>query len=226
LQQGIRKVAPEDLLHGFYRVLGGFLKKSVIADNLTLYVTSTAGHFAALSMQERWQLVVCIALRIYFDFSGYTDMAIGFARMMGIKLPQNFNWPYVARNIKDFWQRWHISLSAWIRDYIYIPLGGNRNGSFRRLFNGMFAFALCGLWHGAAWNFLLWGLYHGLGLAVCSSYRKYLGPFGRGLGRLFDSLPVVSWAVTTAFVGLGWLLFFYPADQAWNMARLLFVSAV
>ena len=226
LHHGLRNANGHDALLGFYRVLGGFFKKSVIADNLTLYITATGPRFATLTLPERWVFLISIALRIYFDFSGYTDMAIGFARMLGVKLPQNFNWPYIAKNIQDFWQRWHISLSTWIRDYVYIPLGGSRRGLFRKVANGILAFALCGLWHGAAWNFLLWGLYHGVGLAVCSSYRKTFGPVGAFLGSVFDRLPAVSWAVTMVFVSIGWLLFFYPTQQAWNMARLLFVSSI
>jgi alginate O-acetyltransferase complex protein AlgI len=226
LHRGLLSASSHDVLHGFYRVMGGFFKKAVIADNLTLFITATTPRFASLSVGERWVFVLAIALRIYFDFSGYTDMAIGFARMTGVRLPQNFNWPYVARNIQDFWQRWHISLSSWIRDYVYIPLGGSRKGLFRKVANGILAFALCGLWHGAAWNFLLWGLYHGCGLAVCSSYRKVLGPVGAVVGGFFDRIPMASWAVTMVFVSVGWLLFFYPTEQAWSMAKLLFVSSL
>jgi alginate O-acetyltransferase complex protein AlgI len=226
LHHGLESANAHDALHGFYRVMGGFFKKAVIADNLTLYISATTPRFATLTIGERWLFVTAIALRIYFDFSGYTDMAIGLARMTGVRLPQNFNWPYIARNIQDFWQRWHISLSSWIRDYVYIPLGGSRKGLLRRVANGILAFALCGLWHGAAWNFLLWGLYHGCGLAVCSSYRKVLGPVGALIGGFFDRIPFASWAVTMVFVSVGWLLFFYPTEQAWSMARMLFVSNI
>jgi alginate O-acetyltransferase complex protein AlgI len=226
LHRGLQSANSHDAILGFCRVMGGFFKKAVIADNLTLYITATGPKFASLTLPERWMFLLAIALRIYFDFSGYTDMAIGFARMLGVRLPQNFNWPYVAKNIQDFWQRWHISLSTWIRDYVYIPLGGSRHGLFRKVANGILAFALCGLWHGAAWNFLLWGLYHGVGLALCSSYRKVFGPFGAALGNIFDRAPAISWVVTMLFVGIGWLLFFYPAQQACDMARLLFVSSL
>ncbi|HEY9682418.1 MAG TPA: MBOAT family O-acyltransferase [Oculatellaceae cyanobacterium] len=222
LHEGLKTANREDVMKGFYRVLGGFFKKSVIADNLTLYITAASPRFASLTLPERWLFVAAIALRIYFDFSGYTDMAIGFARMLGVRLPQNFNWPYLARSIQEFWQRWHISLSSWIRDYVYIPLGGSRHGLVRRVCNGLVAFVLCGLWHGAAWNFVLWGLYHGLGLAFCSSYRKMFGPVGELAGKAMDRVPAASWALTTAFVSVGWLLFFYPVSQAWDMTRLLF----
>ncbi len=151
-------------------------------------------------------------------------MAIGLAQMMGIKLPPNFNWPYLAKNIQDFWQRWHISLSSWIRDYVYIPLGGNKLGNVRRIANGLIAFALCGLWHGAAWNFIVWGLYHGVGLAICSSYRQTLGPIGHAIGKVFDRVPLASRAVTLLYVSIGWLLFFYPLSKALEMTRLLFTQ--
>jgi alginate O-acetyltransferase complex protein AlgI len=222
----LRKVELSDVTEGLLRVAVGFFKKVVIADNLTLYINYAGPQFAHLVMTERWCVLIAIAFRIYMDFSGYSDMAIGFSRMLGIPLPRNFHWPYGACNIQEFWQRWHISLSTWIRDYVYIPLGGNRCGFARRIINGLLAFGLCGLWHGAAWNFIVWGLYHGVGLAVCSSYRTTLGSLGRGIGALLDRVPVVSWAVTMLFVGIGWLLFFYPIGEAVNMTRLLFVSSI
>ena len=201
----------------------------VIADNLTSYLELNVGsyntvhlaQFAAEGIVWRWFYLVLIALRILLDFSGYSDIAIGLARLLGIQLPENFNWPYAAKSIQDFWQRWHISLSSWIRDYVYIPLGGNRHGVVRKIFNGLFAFALCGLWHGPAWNFVVWGLYHGTGLAICANYRALPG-FGKLVGWVFDKFPFVAWLLTQLFVCLGWLLFFYPLDKALQMASLLF----
>src|SRR5262249_54799249 len=154
-------------------------------------------------------------------FSGYSDIAIGLARILGIRLPENFNWPYVATNLQEFWQRWHISLSTWIRDYIYIPLGGNQLGPIRRMVNAFAAMALCGLWHGPAWNFVAWGVYHGLGLAVNNYYATALGPVGGALAGLFRRVPLLGWVTTTLFVWFGWLLFFYPVPQALRMAALL-----
>jgi alginate O-acetyltransferase complex protein AlgI len=178
--------------------------------------------------------VLAIGFRILLDFSGYSDMAIGFARMMGIRLPENFNWPYLAGSIIDFWRRWHISLSTWIRDYIYIPLGGSRHGLLRKTFNGFAAMALCGLWHGAAWNFALWGIYHGIGLAVAGAVpvpRALSGELRADLSNFSTAMTTgavfawraTSWLATMLFVQLGWLLFFYPADQALHMAWKLFV---
>jgi alginate O-acetyltransferase complex protein AlgI len=142
--------------------------------------------------------------------------------MLGIQLPINFNWPYLACSLTEFWDRWHISLSRWIRDYLYIPLGGNRCGLLRKTFNGLVAFAICGLWHGAAFNFVVWGLYHGVGLAICSNYRRLLGPLGNRLGDWLAVNRAIAWALTMLFVGIGWLLFFYSVPQAMNMTRLLF----
>jgi alginate O-acetyltransferase complex protein AlgI len=119
-----------------------------------------------LSTVAAWIGIICYTLQIYFDFSGYSDMAIGLGRMFGFKFLENFNYPYISRSIKEFWQRWHISLSNWFRDYLYIPLGGNRNGPWRTGFNLVIVFLLCGCWHGASWNFIIWGLCHGLFLVL------------------------------------------------------------
>lgn len=217
LKSGIRKVSSDDIAVGLVRIATGYFKKTCIADNLTTYVNTYVPYYSTLPQIERWKILFAIALRILMDFSGYSDIAIGFARLFGIRLMENFNWPYLAINIQNFWQRWHISLSTWIRDYIYIPLGGGRVGVPRRVANGLIAFGLCGLWHGAAWHYVLWGIYHGLGLAVCANYRKAGAP-GRWLGKAFSRIPVFGWAVTLIFVCLGWLLFFYPVKQAAEMA--------
>jgi alginate O-acetyltransferase complex protein AlgI len=186
-----------------------------------------------LPIEQRWIFVAGVGTRILLDFSGYSDMAIGFARMMGIRLPENFNWPYIARNIGDFWRRWHISLSTWIRDYIYIPLGGSRHGPVLRACNALIAMALCGLWHGAAWNFALWGVYHGVGVVAVNAMSRGGLPFSNRIARMIE-MPesvrkgiaalhwLMSWTVTMIFVHIGWLLFFYPANTAIHMTKLLF----
>lgn len=221
LDEGVQRLRLENLADGLRRIGLGYFKKVVLADNLTFFIDLHQPQFAALDLAGRWLLVAAIAFRILLDFSGYSDIAIGFARLVGVQLPENFNWPYVARNLQDFWQRWHISLSSWIRDYIYIPLGGSRHGAARRVLNGLIAFALCGLWHGAAWNFVLWGVYHGAGLGLCATYRSIPG-LGAPLGRAFDKEPLAGFVITQLFVCLGWLLFFYPVREAWHMTRLLF----
>jgi alginate O-acetyltransferase complex protein AlgI len=224
LRGGLSHVPVDEVKAGLVRVAVGYFKKSVIADNLSSAIDFYQPDFAKLTLLGRWELFVAIAVRILADFSGYSDIAIGFAQMMGIRIPENFNWPYLATNLREFWHRWHISLSLWIRDYVYIPLGGNRHGIVRKVLNALIAFGLVGLWHGADWHFVLWGLYHGAGLAVSSNYRAVAGGPGRALGAVFDRVPVLAWAVTTAFVFAGWLLFFYPAAEAMRMAGLLFSS--
>lgn len=221
LEEGARSVGVDDLAAGLRRIALGFLKKVVIADNLTLAINHYGPQFETMSLTGRWFLLTLIALRILMDFSGYSDIAIGLARLFGVKIPENFNWPYAARNIQDFWQRWHISLSSWIRDYVYIPLGGNRHGTARKVFNGLLAFALCGLWHGPAWNFVVWGLYHGVGLAICGNYAS-IPVIGPRLEALLSRSPKICWVMTQGFAWIGWLIFFYPLPRAWVMIKLLF----
>jgi alginate O-acetyltransferase complex protein AlgI len=223
LNEGSARFQLGYISNGLLRIAVGLFKKVVIADSLTFYVTTNYPDFASVSIWGRWTFLAAISFRILMDFSGYSDIAIGAAQLLGVRLPENFNWPYLARNIRDFWQRWHISLSSWVRDYIYIPLGGNRLGASRRIVNGLIAFALIGLWHGPAWNFVAWGLYHGAGLAVSSTYASVpvAGPL---LSSGFRKEPMFGWAVTQLFVWLGWLLFFYPIPDALKMARLLFAQ--
>ncbi len=221
LKEGTSCVTVDDVSDGLRRIAAGFLKKVFIADNLTLYINYFQPKFDALNGPSRWAVFIAMGVRILMDFSGYSDIAIGLAKLLGIRLPENFNWPYLARSLQDFWQRWHISLSSWIRDYVYIPLGGNRLGLARRVLNGLVAFSLCGLWHGPAWHFVLWGIWHGVGLGVCSTY-KAIPILGRKLESLLGKEPLVPWFLTQTFVFFGWLLFFYPASDAWHMAKRLF----
>lgn len=221
LDEGSRHFRIENMASGLLRIATGYFKKVIVADNLTFYVTTNYPDFASFSIGERWVFLTAISFRILMDFSGYSDIAIGSAQLLGVRLPENFNWPYLAGSIRDFWQRWHMSLSSWVRDYVYIPLGGNRLGPGRRVVNGLAAFGVIGLWHGAAWNFVAWGVYHGAGLAVCSTYGSIpvAGPL---LTRGLKKEPLIGWALTQLFVWLGWLLFFYPVAAAWAMAKLLF----
>ncbi len=221
LEAGARDVGAADVIAGLQRIALGFFKKIVIADNLTAAIDHFAPQMGELALGSRWLLLAAIAARIVTDFSGYSDIAIGAARLLGIRLPENFNWPYAARNLPDFWARWHMSLSSWIRDYIYIPLGGSRVSRLRRATNVFVAFALCGLWHGPAWHFALWGIYHGAGLALQANLNL-LPVVGTPLGRLFAAAPPLGWAFTQLFVWIGWLLFFFPTAQAGKMALALF----
>jgi alginate O-acetyltransferase complex protein AlgI len=233
---GMRQVSLDDVREGMVRIAVGVVKKFT-ADSLTAWIGFIDHDYAVLPLERRWLIFGAIGMRILLDFSGYSDMAIGFARMMGIRIPENFNWPYLAVSINDFWHRWHISLSTWIRDYIYIPLGGSRHGLFRKGLNALFAMALCGLWHGASWNFVLWGLYHGLGLVLSNNLGRVIRRWGGQLHQPLQALPggnavvVISrgcflglcWCSTVFFVFVGWLLFFYPVAKAWEMTKLLFV---
>ncbi|MGB5178611.1 MAG: MBOAT family protein [Gammaproteobacteria bacterium] len=185
----------------------GLFKKVVLADGVAVYVApvfDAAEAGVALTMFEAWQGALAYTFQLYFDFSGYSDMAIGLARMFGIKLPLNFNSPYKAGNIIEFWRCWHMTLSRFLRDYLYIPLGGNRKGTTRRYVNLMLTMILGGLWHGAGWNFIIWGALHGLYLVINHAWHGVLRAFvggartstfiSRGLARLVTfTVVVVAW---------------------------------
>ena len=220
LTRGTMTCSTIDVAAGFPRVAIGATKK-VIADNLTLWIEVQTHFYEQVDVQWRWFFFVVLALRIYLDFSGYSDLAIGYARMLGIRLPENFNNPYIATSLTSFWRRWHISLSSWIRDYIYIPLGGGRRGPVRKVVGVLIAFALCGLWHGAGWNFLVWGLYHGIGLGFSANYQRLLGRPGNTIAWSLAQVPLLSGMLTFLFVGVGWYFFFYPLPTSLRMLRLL-----
>jgi alginate O-acetyltransferase complex protein AlgI len=156
-----------DFAAGFPRFALGLSKKVLVADSVAPVVNSVfALHTSQLSTESAWLGALAYTVQLYFDFSGYSDMAIGLGRMFGLQLPENFNRPYSASSITDFWRRWHMSLSRWFRDYLYIPLGGNRGGKWKTYRNLYIVFALTGFWHGANWTFLVWGLYHGTLLVI------------------------------------------------------------
>jgi alginate O-acetyltransferase complex protein AlgI len=162
-----RFVATSDFAEGIRRFIIGFAKKMLIANTVAGPADQIfAMPGAQLTAGHAWLAVICYTLQIYFDFSGYSDMAIGLGRMFGFRFPENFRYPYVASSVQDFWRRWHMSLSAWFRDYVYVPLGGNRTGTSRLYVNLVTVFFLCGLWHGASWNFVIWGLFHGAFLVI------------------------------------------------------------
>jgi len=187
-------------LEGGSLFLLGLFKKMVIADRMALIVDPIFRAPEAYSGATIWCATLAYALQIYCDFSGYSDMAIGVARMIGYDLPENFNMPYVARNITDFWRRWHMTLSSWLRDYLYIPLGGNRHGSLLTYRNLALTMLLGGLWHGASWNFVFWGGLHGIALAIHRLYKDFL--------KEKAPLPSwISWMITLLFVVLAWVPF-------------------
>ena len=224
LGSGLPAVTVDDVKLGLMRISLGLFKKIVIADNLSAGLSYWEPRYASLGLLGRWEFLAALGLRILFDFSGYSDIAIGLARMMGVTLPENFGWPYLATSLTEFWHRWHISLSTWIRDYVYIPLGGGRHGLPRKMLSGFVAFVLCGLWHGPAWNFAVWGIWHGVGLVISSNYAAVLGRPGRAVSAFLARAPVLGLAFTLVYVLVGWLFFFYPVAEAVTMLKLLFVA--
>ncbi|MFM2294387.1 MAG: hypothetical protein RLZZ350_800 [Verrucomicrobiota bacterium] len=203
------KFNPEFVAVGFSIFIIGLFKKTVFADGIAKYSSpmfALAGSDAHLGAWTAWGGVLAYTLQIYFDFSGYSDMAIGLAKMFGVKFPVNFDSPYQAVNIVDFWRRWHMTLSRFLRDYLYIPLGGNRLGNARRYLNLFLTMLLGGLWHGAGWTFIIWGALHGIYLAVnhaWSGWRKTM-KFDRNFG-----LPgkICAVAVTFLAVIVAWVFF-------------------
>ena len=181
----------------------GFAKKVVLADSIgALYEQITELPIGSFSVLTAWVGCLAFAFQIYFDFSGYSDMAIGLGKMFGFEFRKNFQYPYIAKNIGEFWRRWHISLGTWFREYVYIPLGGNKCLASRHMLNLLIVWALTGLWHGAQWNFLVWGLYYGVILIL----ERYV--WGRALGRLPG---FVQHIYTFVLVLIGWVFFFSPS---------------
>ena len=183
--------------------IGGPAKKVLLANNLGAAFEAVTG-LSSLSVLSAWVGVLAYTFQIYFDFSGYSDMAVGLGKMFGFDFKENFHYPYCARSVTEFWRRWHISLGAWFREYVYIPLGGNRVGVLRHIRNLLIVWTLTGLWHGASWNFVVWGFYYGVLLIV----EKYL------FRRVTERLPVIGTACTMLLVMIGWVFFFSPSLAA------------
>jgi alginate O-acetyltransferase complex protein AlgI len=198
-QLGRRTITRSDLALGIRRIIIGLSKKVLIANSVALAADRIFDvPTSALGPAICWAGIVCYTLQIYFDFSGYSDMAIGLARLFGFRFPENFEHPYASMSITEFWRRWHMSLSRWFRDYLYVPLGGNRFGTKRTYLNLVIIFTLCGLWHGASWVFLAWGLFHGLFLVL---ERVAVGRY------LLTIPPVLRRCYTIVVVMVGWVFF-------------------
>jgi len=187
----------------------GLFKKVVIADTFAVWATAGFDTATTLNLFEAWATSLSYTFQLYFDFSGYTDMAIGAALLFNIKLPINFNSPYKALNIQDFWRRWHITLSRFLRDYIYIPLGGNRKGEIRTYANLMTTFVIGGIWHGAGWTFVFWGFLHGLALLI----HRVWSHFGYKMHTL------LAWFITFGFINITWV--FFRAKEWGDAIRVL-----
>lgn len=202
----------ENISKGFYLLVIGLFKKVILADTLAFWVNN-GYKLSYFDLVTAWIVSIAYSFQLYFDFSGYSDMAIGISLLLNINLPINFNSPYKALNIQDFWRRWHITLSHFLRDYVYIPLGGNRGPQWRTLVNVLLTFLIGGIWHGAGWNFLFWGLLHGVGLV---SQRLF--------GQFFPRLPrMVAWPLTFGYVNLAWVFFRAPSwGEAIQIVKGLF----
>jgi D-alanyl-lipoteichoic acid acyltransferase DltB (MBOAT superfamily) len=195
-----KSVQWENVARGLALLAIGLGKKVLIADVLAQQVGNAFSQADALSFADAWLAILCYTMQIYFDFSGYTDMALGMAQMMNIRLPLNFDSPYRQRNLREFWRHWHMTLTRFLRDYVYIPLGGNRRGEMWTAYAIVVTFLLGGLWHGASWTFVAWGLANGIGLVLLRLW-----------GRSGIAMPsIVAWAITFLFVNLAWVLFRAP----------------
>lgn len=197
-----RKPTSIEIYGGLWLIIVGIIKKALIADYISQYNDLIFNDPSLYTGVQTLMGVLGYTMQIYCDFSGYSDMAIGLALMMGFKLGINFNSPYVSRNLTEFWRRWHISLSSWLRDYLYIPLGGNRKGTFRTYLNNFLTMLIGGLWHGAAWKFVFWGAMHGAGLAVHKACQPILKKIPDNWFTNF-----IFWAITFIFVSLLWVFF-------------------
>lgn len=218
----------ENRLLGFYRFIIGLAKKVLIANHMGLVADQIFGlPNAEWTTPTAWIGMLAYTFQIYFDFSGYSDMALGLARMMGFRLPENFDNPYIAKSVTEFWRRWHISLGNWMRNYLYIPLGGNRvDSKWRLYFNLWIVFLLSGFWHGASWNFLFWGAYHGVFLVIERMF----------LGKYLERIPnVCSVIYNFLVVSIGWIFFrvesFSDAAQfvsslfSWNFSDAYYLNS-
>ncbi len=191
----------------------GIFKKVVIADTFAQWANAGFTTEASLNFFEAWATSLSYTFQLYFDFSGYTDMALGVALLFNIKLPINFNSPYKALNIQDFWRRWHITLSRFLRDYIYIPLGGNRNGETRTYFNLFMVFLIGGFWHGASWMFVAWGALHGTAIVLHRGWQQ--------MGQKMNTL--LAWFITFNFVNITWIFF---RAKEWEGAKNILMGMI
>jgi alginate O-acetyltransferase complex protein AlgI len=201
------KINFENIALGFSIFIIGLFKKVVLADSLALYVEPVFGATGEYTLIQSWIGALAYTFQLYFDFSGYSDMAIGVARMFGILLPVNFNSPYKSKSIIEFWRRWHITLSTFLRDYLYIPLGGNRGGKMRKQINLMITMLLGGLWHGAGWTFVIWGGLHGLYLIINHIYRTLLNIINISLTANNNLVKSLFISLTLFCVVVGWVFF-------------------
>ena len=214
------RVSSSAIYTGLWLVLLGIIKKAVVADYIAQYNDLIFNSPTAYSGFENLMGIWGYTMQIYCDFSGYSDMAIGITIMMGFDLGKNFNYPYQSRNLTEFWRRWHISLSSWLRDYVYIPLGGNRKGIFRTYLNNFLTMLIGGLWHGAAWKFVFWGGMHGVGLMIHKAAKPWLD-------KLPDTkfITFISWFLTFSYVSFLWVFFRAASfEDSWKLITHVFTD--
>lgn len=208
----LKRFSAHWLYQGLRLMAWGFFKKLVVADRIGKFADAIFEQPAQATTMQLWLAVFFFGIQIYADFSGYSDIAIGAARCMGIDLTTNFNRPYGSKNIREFWRRWHISLSSWFRDYVYIPLGGNRKGRFRKHLNLLLTFILSGFWHGAGWTFIAWGLLHGIYVLAFDAWKK--------LTNNINLPSALGWLLTMICVGFAWIFFRASSmENAWQVIR-------
>ncbi len=210
-----RTISISKVSEGIGKFLKGLAKKVLLANNIGLVWTQVkAMDYGEISAATAWLGILAFTFQIYFDFSGYSDMAMGLGKMLGFNFPKNFDHPYLSRSISEFWRRWHITLGSWFREYVYIPLGGNRKGSARTIINLLITWSLTGLWHGSSWNFMLWGFYFGVLIVI-----ERLG-----FGKILEKLPKgISMLYTFVMVIFGWVLFdTNTLSDAWSFIGAMF----
>lgn len=211
----VKNISMDNFSTGMKRFIVGLAKKVLIANNVgKLWALIEAGSYTQMTTLLAWTGIIAFALQIYFDFSGYSDMAIGLAEIFGMKFDENFNYPYISKSITEFWRRWHITLGSWFRDYIYIPLGGNRKGFPKQIRNILIVWFLTGAWHGASWNFILWGVYFGVILIL----EKMI------LLKVLEKIPkIFSHIYAVLLILVSWAIFaFTDLDSVINYIKIMF----
>ncbi len=204
-QLSLFKVEKETLYEGFKLFVFGLFLKVFIADRIAMYVNYFYDNYAIFNTATSWLAVIGYTFQIYCDFAGYSNMAIGSALMMGIRIEKNFDFPYLANSMSEFWRKWHITLSTWIRDYLYIPLGGNRRGELRKHINLLITMTICGLWHGASWTFVVWGFLHGVALVINHKWSECV--FSKNQKPIPVLYTIFSWLLTFMTVTIFWIYF-------------------
>ena len=213
-----KNISMDNFSAGMKRFIIGFGKKVLIANSVgALWNTIEVGNYSELSMLFAWIGIIAFALQIYFDFSGYSDMAIGLAQIFGMKFDENFNYPYISKSITEFWRRWHITLSSWFRDYVYIPLGGNRRGLAIQIRNILIVWFLTGAWHGASWNFILWGVYFGVILILEKLF----------LLKVLEKLPnMIRHIYAIVIILVSWVIFaFEDLARVGEYIKAMFINS-